>query len=191
MKKLSTMRSHLRAGKVYRREQLKSYSPSVDRELKVLVESGTLRKLETGLYYVPKKTVFGEAPPDRKEVIKAFLGDDDFLLTSPNNYNSLGVGTTQLYNNTVVYNHKRHDKLQLAGSFLEFRRPAKGFPKSLSKEFLLVDLLNNLDNLPEDANSVRQHVKRKLEQFDKTKLKLMVKKYGKIKIKNFFEELLK
>ncbi len=30
------------------------------------------------------------------------------LLASPNAYNSLGVGTTQLYDKTVVYNHKRH-----------------------------------------------------------------------------------
>jgi len=191
MTKLQNMRSHLRAGKVYRREQLESYSSSVDRELRGLVEAGTLKKLETGLYYVPKRTAFGEAPPDRKEVVKAFLKDNNFLVTSANNYNSLGVGTTQLHNSTVVYNRKRHEKLKLGGNYFEFRRPAQGFPKALSKEFLLVDLLNNLDTLPEDAANVRQQVKRRLQEFDKTKLKLMVNKYGKIKTKKFFEELLK
>jgi hypothetical protein len=39
-----------------------------------------------------------------------------FLLTSPNAYNTLGVGTTQLYDKTVVYNHKRHGHFMLAPS---------------------------------------------------------------------------
>lgn len=36
------------------------------------------------------------------------LKDARFLLTSPNAYNGLGVGTTQLYARAVVYNHKGH-----------------------------------------------------------------------------------
>lgn len=188
MEKLK-LRSRLRAGKVYRREQLAHYSSSVDRELKELVSSGSLKKLETGLYYVPKKTAFGEVPPDRTEVVKAFLKDDKFLMTSPNNYNSLGLGTTQLHNTTVVYNHKRHGSLNLGGNVFEFR-VAKSFPGKLSKEFLLVDLLNNLDNLPEDANYVKQQVTKKLNEFDKAALKRMVKSFGKLKTKKFFEGLL-
>ena len=36
----------------------------------------------------------------------AFLRDKDFLVFSPSAYNTLGLGTTQLYNRTLVYNHK-------------------------------------------------------------------------------------
>jgi hypothetical protein len=46
---------HVRAGKVYRREDLLPYSNSVDRELQRLVSAGTLRKLAQGLYFKPKK----------------------------------------------------------------------------------------------------------------------------------------
>ncbi|MEI9899953.1 MAG: hypothetical protein WDN31_07155 [Hyphomicrobium sp.] len=54
-----------------------------------------------------------------------------FLLTAPNAYNSLGVGTTQLYDMTVVYNHKRHGAFTLGSRRFDFRvKPA--FPKSLS-----------------------------------------------------------
>lgn len=190
MQKFEKMRSRLRAGKIYRRKDIQEFSGSVDRDLKILVETGTLKKVNSGIYYVPKRTAFGEAPPDRTQMVKAFLKDDKFLLTSPNNYNTLCVGTTQLYNTTVVYNHKRHGKFMLGGNCFEFRM-TQVFPKTLSKEFLLVDLLNNLGTLPEDAGYIKEQVKRKLTEFDKRRLKRMVKSFGKIATKKFFEGLLK
>jgi hypothetical protein len=36
-------------------------------------------------------------------------------VASPNAYNSLGVGTTQLSNNSIVYNHMRHGEYCLRG----------------------------------------------------------------------------
>ena len=54
------------------------------------------------------------------------------------------VGTTQLYDKTVVYNHKRHGNFSLGGRKFDFRvKPS--LPRTLSREFLLVDLVNNLD----------------------------------------------
>ena len=67
---------HVRAGKVYRREDLLPYSNSVDRELQRLVSAGTLRKLAQGLYFKPKKNVFGDVPPDEKDLLAAFLRED-------------------------------------------------------------------------------------------------------------------
>lgn len=187
MTKLQKMR--LREGKVYRREELQEYSSSIDRELKELLYAGTLKKVRPGLYYVPKKTIFGEVPPSRKEMIKAFLKDDNFLVMSPNNYNALGLGTTQLYNKAVVYNHKRHGKFMLDGKSIEFKMT--GFPKNVTKEFLLVDLMNNIDSLAEEVNSLKEKVKRKLSEYDKSRLKRNVKSFGKVKTKKFFEEILK
>jgi hypothetical protein len=69
-------------------------------------------------------------------------------LVSPNSFNSLGLGLTQLYNTTWVYIHKRKGEFQLNGKTFEFKLRSS-FPKSISREYLLVDLLNNLDNLAE------------------------------------------
>ena len=91
--------------------------------------------------------------PRPEALIGAFLGDDRFLLVSPNAYNGLGVGTTQLYNTPVVYNHKRHGIFELDGRPYDFRlRPS--FPKQVSEEFLLVDLLHNAERLAEDSDAV-------------------------------------
>jgi hypothetical protein len=77
------------------------------------------------------------------------MNDSDFLMVNPNLYNTLGLGLTQLYNTTWVYNHKRKGEFKLNGKTFEFKIKSS-FPKQLSKEFLLVDLLNNLDKLAED-----------------------------------------
>lgn len=134
MTKADELKTHLRPGQVYRREDLAQWSNAVDRHLKQLVSKGTLTKLAGGLYLYPKATVFGKAPAEEGKLVGTFLKDDRFLLASPNAYNSLGVGTTQLYNKTVVYNHKRHGEFVLGGRKFDFRMKPS-FPKTLSKEF--------------------------------------------------------
>src|SRR6185312_10897321 len=98
MKKIEELKKHLKRGQVYRRDDLSKWSKSVDRHLDALVEEDTLQKLSHGLYYYPKLSAFGKTPPEEEILIRSFLKDDRFLLTSPSTYNSLGVGTTQLYN---------------------------------------------------------------------------------------------
>jgi len=129
MNRLEQLKRHLRPGRVYRRADLAQWSKSVDRHARELVDQGVLQKLRNGLYYYPKASAFGRVPPDEKELVRTFLKEDDFLLTSPNAYNALGVGTTQLYNSRVVYNHKRHGRFTLGGKPFEFRTEAP-FPQA-------------------------------------------------------------
>jgi len=189
MSKAQELKRHLRPGQVYRREDLARWSNAVDRHLKQLVSDGTLTKLAGGLYLYPKATVFGKAPPEDDKLVGTFLKDDRFLLASPNAYNSLGVGTTQLYDKTVVYNHKRHGEFVLGGRKFDFRMKPS-FPKTLSKEFLLVDLVNNLDQLAESKKEVLARVKERVASYDSSRLQRAAHNYGKVKTKKFFEQAL-
>jgi hypothetical protein len=189
MSRLQEIKKHLRAGQVYRREDLAKWSSAVDRHLKQLQEEGKLTKLSGGLYYCPKKTVFGNVPADDRKLVEAFLRDHRFLLTSPNAYNSLGLGTTQLYNQTVVYNHKRHGQFELGGRVFEFRMKPR-FPGHLSTEFLLVDMLNNMDTLAEDAGAVLERVKQRLPTFIQATLMRCVREYGSIRTQKFLTPLI-
>ncbi len=175
----------LHAGKVYRREDLAQVSNAVDRHLRELVSDGTLKRLAQGLYYVPKKSVFGVLPPDDQELVAAFLRDKDFLVFSPSNYNALGLGMSQLYNKTLVYNHKRHGLFSFGNRQFDFRVKPR-FPKKLTPEFLLVDAINNLDELAEDKNQVIQMVERKLSGFDHAELNQAVSDYGSAATKKCF-----
>lgn len=177
--KATPLAQHLRAGKVYRREDLIPYSASVDRELQQLVAAGRLTKAAQGLYYAPRKSVFGDAPPAEAEMLKAFLKDKNFLSFNPSIYNSLRLGTTQLYNKTIVYNHKRHGKFRLSNREYDFRVKHR-FPLSnqVNSEYLLVDMFNNLDELAEDENQVLAIARRKLVEFDVRKLQKALQDYG-------------
>lgn len=182
MGKLRELKKHLRRGAVYRRADLEQWSHAVDRHLAELVREGTLQKLSHGLYYYPKETAFGYAPPDEAALVRSFLKDDAFLLTSPNAYNTLGVGTTQLYNKRVVYNHKRHGVFELGGRTFYFHTKPR-FPKKLTPEFLLVDLVNNLDGLAEDPKEVLANVDDRAREMDVKKLGQAVKAYGGVRAK--------
>jgi hypothetical protein len=190
MTKLEQLKAHLKPGRVYRREDLARWSNAVDRHLKQLVSEGTLAKLAGGLYAYPKTTVFGKAPAEDDKLVETFLKDRRFLLASPNAYNNLGVGTTQLYDKTVVYNHKRHGDFQLGGRKFSFRvKPS--FPKALTREFLLVDLVNNLDHLAEAKTEVLERVKARAPSLDARRLQRAVRNYGSVRTKKFFEHVLK
>jgi hypothetical protein len=189
MTKLQELKRHLRPGQVYRREELAQWSNAIDRHLKQLLNDGTLTKLAPGLYSYPKETVFGKAPAEDDKLVETFLKDRRFLLASPNAYNKLGVGTTQLYDKTVVYNHKRHGSFALGGRTFEFRvRPS--FPKTLSREFLLVDLVNNLDRLAESKREVLDRVRERAASFDVPRLQRAARDYGNVSTKKFFARAL-
>jgi hypothetical protein len=185
MGKFEEFKVKLRPGRTYRRADLAQWSTAVDRHLKEAVQAGALTKLAGGLYYAPRQTAFGVAPPEDDTLVATFLKGGPFLLASPSAYNGLGVGTTQLHNRTVVYNHKRHGKFALGGRTYDFRmKPA--FPKKLSREFLLVDLVNNLDQLGEDPQEVLERVKDRLAASDMARLKKAAQTYGSERAKKFF-----
>jgi hypothetical protein len=67
----------------------------------------------------------------------------------------------------------------------DFRMKA-AFPRKLSREFLLVDLVNNVDQLGEEAADVLQRIRERLPASDVTRLKTAVRSYGSEKAKKFF-----
>jgi hypothetical protein len=189
MTKLDELKKHLKRGKVYRRTELAQWSKSVDRHLGALLEDGTLQKLSQGIYYFPEETSFGVTPPGEEVLVRSFLKDDRFLLTSQNAYNSLGVGTTQLYNQRTVYNHKRHGEFKLGNRKFSFRiKPY--FPKKITPEFLLVDIVNNLDMLAEDRQEVLKQIFHKARMMDAKKLANSVSQYGNVKTQKIFSSLM-
>jgi hypothetical protein len=190
MSQLNELKKHLKKGRVYRRADLSEWSKSIDRHLEELTKDGTLEKVSSGVYYYPKTSVFGKVPPDESNLVSVFLKDDRFLLISPNSYNSLGVGTTQLYNKKVVYNHKRHGKFKLGNREFEFQLKHH-FPSKITEEFLLVDLANNIEQLAEDRENILNKLLVKASQVPSQKLRNNVVKYGNTQTKKMFEPLFK
>ena len=104
MKNAEKLKNAMTLGRVYRRQELEHFSSTPDRDLKTLVKSGEVERLAGGLYYRPERNAFGAVPPAERELVRACLKTDDFLepLTPTS---TPGLGLTQLYNDSVVYNH--------------------------------------------------------------------------------------
>ena len=182
------LKQHLRPGQVCRRAELAKFSNAVDRHLRQLVDASALRKLRAGVYYCPQKSSFGEIPADERKVVTTFLKDDDFLIVSLNAYNALGLGTTQLYNERLVYNFKRDGRFDLNGQkyyFLKNRR----FPKQVTDAFLLVDLINNIELLAEDRDALKDRVAKRARALGADKVRRAVRAYGKVATRKYFERL--
>jgi hypothetical protein len=187
---MELLKQHIKPGEVYRRSDLEYYSNAVDRHLCRLTKDGTLRKLGQGLYYAPKQSKFGMVPPSDHDLVERFLKDNSFLLVSPNAYNSLGLGLTQLYNTTWVYNHKRHGELVLNSKKLQFKLKS-AFPDTLSREFLVIDLLNNLDELAEDQEQIIKSFQKNIDRFETLELMKMAQQYGSGATKKLLKSVLR
>ena len=64
------------------------------------------------------------------------------------------------------------------------------FPRKLTEEFLLVDLMNNLKSLAEDKEMLKDKVREKVFQMDTKKLKATVKRYANTSSKKYFDSVL-
>ena len=169
--------AHIEQGKVYRRSDLEYYSTAIDRHLAQLTKEGALTKIQQGFYYAPRQSKFGAVPPNDRDLVEVFLKDQDFLLLSPNAYNTLGLGFTQLYNTTWVYNHKRVGEFELNGRRFEFFKKS-AFPQKVTREYLLVDLLNHLDQLAEDQQQTLDKLPHRLKDFNLDDLMTATQQYG-------------
>lgn len=187
---MSQLLKHIETGQVYRRSDLEFYSSSIDRDLIELTKNGFLLKVNQGLYYAPKKSKFGIVPPNEHILIERFLKDDNFLIVSPNSYNTLGLGLTQLYNQAWVYNHKRKGIIKLNGKTFDFKLKSS-FPKEITKEFLLIDLLNNIYLIAEDQESIIDKLSTKLSDFNQDTLKVIIQRYGSGSTKKVIKNLIR
>lgn len=189
MKRLDMVKEHLQPGLVYHRADLLEWSASVDRHLQELVKEGALEKLSGGLYYVPRQSVFGKVPADQQDLIKAFLKDHRFVIMSPNDYNALGVGTTQLCNERKVYNYKRHGDFKLGNRTFRFiRKPY--VPSKVTKELLLVDLVNNIKSLAEDQPNLLENIKKRAVEMNPRRLKQLARDFGRVSTRKLFDSLI-
>jgi hypothetical protein len=184
MTQLDDFEKHLRPGRVYRRKYLARWSTAIDRHLQQLVRDGTLTKLAGGFYLCPPAV--GRPLPNDTTLVRTFL-EDRFLLASPSAFNSLGIDTTGLYVNTVVYNYKRHCDLSLGGRIFHFRKKLS-LPRKLSPEFLLVDIVNNVAHLAGGKKQVLARVEACAALFDASRLQRAARNYGNTSARTFFNQ---
>lgn len=186
--KAQQMLNHMKAGKIYRQSELQGKWPNASHDLAILVKNKYIDKVSAGLYYKPKKTKYGIVAPKDEEIVRSFLQDDDFLLVDVNCYTSLVGGLTQLSMGCKVLNKRRHGLFNLAGFYYDFR-VRRAYPKKITREFLLVDLLDNIKEV-EDGTPIREKLLPRLKEYNSKELLQAANLFGNRSTEKLLEKVL-
>lgn len=129
--------------RVLRTADLARLGKNTPRTATRLVKEGKLVRLRKGLFIQPVESRFGPVPPSEDELLRAFLKDTPFLMTGPERWNALGLGSTAVFSMPLVYNTKRSGTFDLGGKRFILRRVP--FPSNPPPEWFAIDLFENLE----------------------------------------------
>ena len=175
----TTAHPRLEPGRVYRTRDLAPWGKNAPRLAKRLEREGALVRLRNGLFLHPRTGRFGPVPPSDDELLRRFLDDSPFVVTGPERWNALGLGTTGAFAYPLVYNRKRSGMYTLGGRGFDLRRVA--FPVTPPKEWFVVDLFENAER----AGASRTDLERSLiaalrrRAFSPTRLREMAREFGR------------
>lgn len=165
-------------GRVYRTRELRAFTANPTRWAKRLVEQGVLKQPYHGLYYLPQESSFGPVGPTEEELLRAYFDGEPFLVTGPYFWNALGLGTTQMFAVSLVYNQKLTGEVRLGGGRYWLRRVR--FPDPPPLEWFVVDLLHNERHMGEDTSALDGLLARAVRdgRFDAQRLREMAEEYA-------------
>ena len=176
---MPSSRPTLDPGHVYRTRDLSQWTANPARLARRLVDDGRFKPLAHGLFVHPRRSRFGVVPPTDEEVMRSFL-DGPFVLTGPERWNALGLGTSATFAAQLVYNTKRSGEFTLGGRRFLLRRVA--FPEPQPPEWFVVDLLQHAEQAAADRDDLTTALTNAMRRgrFDAERLRAMAREYGSL-----------
>lgn len=173
--------SKLADGTTFKYEQLdiepQEYSASA-KAIERLIAKGIIKRVSTGVFYKPKKTVFGELKPSEEEILKPYLfekGKRIAYITGNSLYNRLGL-TTQIPKSIKIAS--RDKRISISNGNVK-ASPVKSYMDVTDKNFYLLELLDALKDfkkIPDlDKNSAIKILSNKLKELNPAEIKLLIK----------------
>lgn len=157
--------------------------------LNELAKKGMIHYYGSGFYFRPDYIGETVIPPALEVVIKKYLGTDKFIFRNISDFNSLGLGLTQVFVTTIVYNEKISGKRQVGRRTVEFKKMK--FPIVNHDEFLVIDFLNNIESTGENILNL-------LERFESAWTRrvwpldyVLIYEYGELYGKKWVKEFLR
>jgi len=173
--------SKLADGATFKYEQLdiepQEFSAAA-KAIERLIVKGVIKRVSTGVFYKPKKTVFGELKPNEEEILKPYLfekGKRIAYITGTSLYNRLGL-TTQIPKSIKIAS--RDKRITVSNGNVK-ASPVKSYVDVTDKNFYLLELLDALKDfkkIPDlDKNSAIIILSKKLKKLNQTETKLLIK----------------
>lgn len=169
----------LTPGAVYRTAWLRRWGANPTRLAQKLEAHGLVRRLGHGLLHAPRTGRSGEEPASDDALLAAFLDGTPYVVTGPARWNTLGLGSTSVFDHPLVYNTKRSGTLHLGGRTFELRRVA--FPSDPPAEWFVVDLLRHADAVGADREAIIRTLAARLQEnrFDTGRLQQAAEQFGR------------
>lgn len=174
-------------GRVYRTRDLAVWGKNPSRLVRRLEREGTLHRLAAGLFVYPRQSRFGPVPPADEELLRGFLDGGSFVITGPERWNALALGTTAMFRSRLVYNTKRSGEFELGGLRYMLRRVR--FPENPPVEWFVVDLLENHQMAGASMNDLEASLTRALKagRFKNDLLMEAAQEYGTLETRLLVE----
>lgn len=125
--------------------------PASAKAIERLIKKGVVKRISTGVFYKPKKTVFGELTPQENEILKPYLfknGKRIAYVTGASLYNRLGL-TTQIPNSIKIAS--RDKRITISCETVK-ASPVKSYVDVTDKNFHLLELLDVLKDFKKIAD---------------------------------------
>jgi len=108
-----------------------------------LLKKGIVKRVTTGVFYIPKKSVFGELKPKEEELIKSYLFKNNkriAYITGTSLYNRMGL-TTQIPKTIKVASKTKRITTTIGNTQL---KPVKSYVDVTNKNYRLLEILDAL-----------------------------------------------
>lgn len=143
-----------------------------------LISKGVIKRVSTGIFYKPHKTVFGELRPNEEELLKPYLfekGKRIAYITGISLYNRMGL-TTQIPKTIKIAS--RVKRIYIANGALN-ATPVKSYVDVSDSNFYLLELLDALKDFKQipdlDKITAIKIISTMLNELSSTETKLLVK----------------
>lgn len=179
--KIQKQISKLAEGTTFKYEQLSVESQefvAAAKAIERLIVKGVIKRVSTGVFYKPKKTVFGELKPSEEELLKPYLfdkGNRIAYITGTSLYNRIGL-TTQIPKSVKIAS--RVKRITVSNGNIK-ATPVKSYVDVTDSNFYLLELLDALKDFKQipdlDKSSAIKILSKKLKELNPTETKLLVK----------------
>jgi hypothetical protein len=170
----------LKEGTTFKYQQLSiessEYSAAA-KGIERLIEKGIIKRVSTGVFYKPKKTIFGELKPNEEELLKSYLFQNNkriAYITGISLYNRMGL-TTQVPRNIKIAS--RDKRITVSVGNIK-GNPVKSYVDITDKNFFLLEILDALKDfkkIPDlDKNAGIKIISNQLKKLNTKEVKQLI-----------------
>jgi len=180
-KKIQDKINRMRDGTTFKYQQLditKDEFSAAAKAIERLIKKGIIKRVTTGVFYKPKKTVFGELRPRDEELIKSYLFKGNkriAYITGTALYNRMGL-TTQV---PRIIKVASSGKRITVNTNTVIAKPIKSYVDVTNNNFNLLqilDVLKDLNQIPDlDKKMAIKYLLNKVEKLSSKERALIIK----------------